>query len=487
MATDKSGRPGKPIGARTDRSSQRSSPQRRLAPGQRVGARLGARGTGAPGGVIGGGVEGAGMAGGVRFWLLEDAVRRLLPCIRPADVLLREFFRAHPELGRRDRARIAQAAFAVLRHRRRLEHLIAGGPGPRERLLALLALCMVAGEKACSGVVARDPDLARWFSNIAPAVDDPVRAAALAPAVRNSLPDWLHERLAAQWSGDALEALESALLAPAPLDLRVNLLKADVPAAIAALAAEDIAATAIEKVPGALRLTGHPALEHSKTFLDGWVEVQDAGSQWLVACVGAKRGETIVDFCAGAGGKTLALAAAMRGGGQVFAIDVSEGRLAKLRPRLLRAGATNVQPMRIESEADPKLNRLSKRADRVLVDAPCSGTGTLRRNPDLKWRQSLRDVAELTVRQGAILAAAAQLVKPGGRLVYATCSLLEAENDGVARAFAEKHPDFMAVDADPGGAGLATGFPGARTLLPHLEGCDGFYAVAFQRLKPSTV
>jgi 16S rRNA (cytosine967-C5)-methyltransferase len=346
---------------------------------------------------------------------------------------------------------------------------------------------MVAGEKACSGVVARDPDLSRWFSNIAPAVDDPLRAAALAPAVRNSLPDWLHERLAAQWSGEALEALESSLLAPAPLDLRVNLLKADVPAAIAALAAEDIAATAIEKVPGALRLTGHPALEHSKTFLDGWVEVQDAGSQWLVACVGAKRGETIVDFCAGAGGKTLALAAAMRGGGQVFAIDVSEGRLAKLRPRLLRAGATNVQPMRIESEADPKLSRLSKRADRVLVDAPCSGTGTLRRNPDLKWRQSLRDVAELTVRQGAILAAAAQLVKPGGRLVYATCSLLEAENDGVARAFAEKHPDFMAVDADPGGAGLATGFPGARTLLPHLEGCDGFYAVAFQRLKPSAV
>jgi len=442
---------------------------------------------GAQGGVIGGGVAGAGMAGGVRFWLLEDAVRRLLPCIRPADVLLREFFRAHPELGRRDRARIAQAAFAALRHRRRLEHLIAGGPGPRERLLALLALCMVAGEKACAGVVARDPDLARWFSNIAPALDDPARSAALLPAVRNSLPDWLHERLAAQWSGDDLEALETALLAPAPLDLRVNALKADVPTAIAALAAEDIIATALAHVPGALRLEGHPALEHSRTFLDGWVEVQDAGSQWLVACVGARRGETIVDFCAGAGGKTLALAAAMRGGGQVFAIDVSEGRLAKLRPRLLRAGATNVQPMRIDSEVDPKLVRLARRADRVLVDAPCSGTGTLRRNPDLKWRQSPRDVAELTVRQNNILEAAAKLVKPGGRLVYATCSLLEAENDGVARVFGQAHPEFVAVDADPGGAGIATGFPGARTLLPHREGCDGFYAVAFQRLKISPV
>jgi len=434
-------------------------------------------------GVVGGGVDGAGMAGGLRFGFLEEAVRRLLPCVRPADVELRAFFRAQPLLGRRDRARVAAAAFAVLRHRRRFEHLVAGGPGPRERLLALVGLCLTAGEKACAGAVARDPDLARWMASVASSLDDAGRLAALAPAVRNSLPDWLHDRLAAQWSGAELEALEAALLTQAPLDLRVNTLKGDLDAAVAALAEEGIVAEPIARVAGALRLQGHPALELSKTFLDGRVEVQDAGSQWLVSCVGARRGETIVDFCAGAGGKTLALAAALRGGGQVFALDVSDVRLAKLRPRLLRAGATNVQPMRIDSEQDPKLVRLAGRADRVLVDAPCSGTGTLRRNPDLKWRQTPRDVAELTARQGAILAAAARLVKPGGRLVYATCSLLEVENDGVARTFLHQHPDFVAVEADPSGVGTPTGFSGARGLLPHRDQTDGFYVAAFERQK----
>ena len=421
--------------------------------------------------------------GGLIFILLIEAVKRLLPCLRPADVVLREFFRAHPVLGRKDRARIAQAAFGVLRHRRRLEHLCTGGPGARERLLGLAALRMTAGAKACAGVVAQDPDLARWLAAVGVALEDPARLPALAPAVRNSLPDWLHEKFAAQWSGDELEALEASLLEPAPLDLRVNTLKGDLPAVLDALAQEGFGVAALPMVAGALRVQGHPALERSKTFLDGLVEVQDAGSQWLVSCVGARRGETIVDFCAGAGGKTLALAAAMRGTGQVFAVDVSAARLAKLRPRLVRAGATNVQPMLIESEDDPRLLRLKGRADRVLVDAPCSGTGTLRRNPDLKWRQTPRDLIELTARQLDILSAAARLVKPGGRLFYATCSLIDAENDGVAMIFAQRHPEFMPIDPDPAGLGVQTGFPGARALWPQRTACDGFYVAAFERAR----
>jgi 16S rRNA (cytosine967-C5)-methyltransferase len=190
----------------------------------------------------------------------------------------------------------------------------------------------------------------------------------------------------------------------------------------------------------------------------------------------------VVDFCAGAGGKTLMLGALMKNTGRLYALDVSDKRLAKMKPRLSRSGLSNVHPVRIEHERDQKVKRLAGKVDRVLVDAPCSGLGTLRRNPDLKWRQSEASVIELAAKQGAILAAAARLLKPGGRLVYATCSLLTAENDAVVSAFLAAHPDFALLPADAILARQGIEVPGDMLrLLPHQNDTDGFFAAVLER------
>src|SRR5574343_1082384 len=215
----------------------------------------------------------------------------------------------------------------------------------------------------------------------------------------------------------------------APLDLRVNTLKTNREALLEKLAADGIAAEAAPLSPMAIRLRDKPALAKTALFLEGAYEVQDEGSQLLGYLVEPKRGEMVVDFCAGAGGKTLLLGALMRNTGRLYAFDVSDKRLTNLKPRLARSGLSNVHPVVIASENDPRVKRLAGKLDRVLVAAPCSGLGTLRRNPDLKWRQSEKAVAELVAKQTAILDSAARLVKSGGRLVYATCSVLPQENE----------------------------------------------------------
>lgn len=388
----------------------------------------------------------------------ELALVEALRFLQPADLVLRRFFAAHREMGRRDRAELAELVFDVLRNRRLYASLAqsAGGSLPA-RMLAL------SRERAR------------------------IRTEGLAPEIRLSLPDWLYQRLAARMPKAELESLGAALLKPAPLDLRANLLKGDRDAALAALRAEGVDCEPSTIAPQGIRVAGKPALERTRAFNDGLVEVQDCGSQLIALLCAPRRGQTVVDFCAGAGGKTLALAALLRGTGQVFACDVSVGRLQRMRPRLARSGASNVQPYGIDSELDPKLERLAGRADVVLVDAPCSGTGTLRRNPDLKWRMDDSGVAELTVRQGAILAAAARLVRPGGALVYATCSLLDEENDAVRRAFEATHPDWT---VEPAGAVLSRqGVPASAVapdaecleLRPDRHDTDAFYAVRWKR------
>jgi 16S rRNA (cytosine967-C5)-methyltransferase len=234
----------------------------------------------------------------------------------------------------------------------------------------------------------------------------------------------------------------AALNSPAPLDLRVNTIKADRDDVLAALERDGLPATAMPYSPLGLRLQGKPALQKHPRFLDGSFEVQDEGSQLLGQLLAPRRGEMVCDFCAGAGGKTLLLGAMMHSTGRLYAFDVSEKRLAKLKPRLARSGLSNVQGLLIAHERDTKVKRLAGKFDRVLVDAPCSGLGTLRRNPDLKWRQTPESVAELTAKQAAILAAAASLVKTGGRLVYATCSLLTEENEDHRRGLPGRHGDF---------------------------------------------
>ncbi len=359
----------------------------------------------------------AAAAGGANLdgSLVAEAIAEVLRLELPADVAVRGFMRRHPSLGRRDRAEIAETVFDVLRNRRRYAHLAQSGQGVFERRLALISLAVRQAwpnPGSRSPLPRPNPAEQMWLDRWASA--DPLLGGApnsrqtdpvMALALGASLPDWAATRLVAQFGIDEARTIAMAMLKPARLQLRVNTLRADTEAALATLAADGIVGRAFKGVPGAIELDGHPALEKSVGFTGGQVEVQDVGSQLLAMLVGARRGQTLIDLCAGAGGKTLALAAAMRSLGQIFACDVSADRLRRLRPRLQRSGVTNVQPFAIDSLADRKLSRLAGRADAVLVDAPCTGSGTWRRNPDLKWRIGPIDLERLVGEQRAILSA----------------------------------------------------------------------------------
>lgn len=392
----------------------------------------------------------------------------------PADSVLSRWFRENPKAGSQDRAFIAESVFGVLRRLRSLRELGAGS-SPRRLILAfwlryqglkLDALLPYAKEDADWLTETRGKDSSAW-----------------PPAVKAEWPDWLWERLARQYAEDELLELARALHNPAPLDLRVNTLKNKREAVLNHFDYQGISASATPYSPLGIRLQDKPALNKHELFLDGSLEVQDEGSQLLGLLTAPRRGEMVVDFCAGAGGKTLLLGSLMASTGRLYAFDVSEKRLANFKPRLKRSGLSNVHPVLIAHEGDAKVKRLAGKIDRVLVDAPCSGLGTLRRNPDLKWRQTPESVAELLAKQASILAAAARLVKVGGRLVYATCSLLAEENQEQAEAFLAQHPGFVRIDAGEElqrlGIPLNTG-PWLE-LNPAKHGSDGFFAALFER------
>ena len=410
------------------------------------------------------------------FIQATQALSAVLAFDFPADAVLSRHFRDNRELGHRDRGFIAEAVYGVLRRLRWLRRLAGEEATPRMLLLAWFARGEGWPMRNFEGLVsATERD---WVASIKAA--DPGE---LTLAERADLPDWLAERLLAQMDEADVLALAHGLNRAAPLDLRVNLLKADRDAVLARLREDGIGAEAGTLSPQAIRLAGKPALQKHPLFLDGSFEVQDEGSQLLGLLVQPKRGELVVDFCAGAGGKTLQLGAMMRSTGRLYAFDVSEKRLAKLKPRMARAGLSNVHPVLIAHESDAKVKRLAGKADRVLVDAPCTGLGTLRRNPDLKWRQSPAAVEEMVAKQGAILAAAARLVRPGGRLVYATCSPLAEENDAIVDAFLAAHPEFRSLSAqeilDKQGVSLETGE--RLRMLPHVHDTDGFFAAVMER------
>lgn len=406
----------------------------------------------------------------------ETLLAQLLEFSGPADAAVSRYFRANKGLGREDRAFVAETVYAVLRRLRSLE-AAAGSREPRALCLAALARLRGLSGRALA-------DLLRPGEEQLVARIKQARTETFAAAVQADLPDWMWQSLCAERGEDEAMRIARSFFEQAPLDLRVNLARISRDEALARLGRDGIGGAPTPHSPAGIRLEGKPAINRHPLFEEGLVEVQDEGSQLLAYLLAPRRGEMVADFCAGAGGKSLALAMLMRGAGRVYAMDVSAKRLAALAPRAARAGVTNIHPLVLADEGDLRARRLAGKLDRVLVDAPCTGSGTLRRNPDLKWRHSPQAVAELAAKQFRILTAAARLVKPGGRLVYATCSLLAAENEEVAARFGESvKSDFTLV---PCGAALAEQRialdAGERLRLwPHRHGTDAFFAAAFVR------
>jgi 16S rRNA (cytosine967-C5)-methyltransferase len=407
----------------------------------------------------------------------EEVLREVLRFTGPADAILSRYFREHPKLGTRERNAVAEGVYGVLRNKLAYASFAESGYGPAMRRLTLLSLADAVGIDALGGL---SEDEGAWLQRIAQ-----IDRTTLPLALRVNLPAWLYDKLVARDGEAATLQLAEALNRPAPLDLRVNALKAKRDDVIAELATAPILCEPTPYASLGIRIMKKPALQNLPLFKDGAIEVQDEGSQLLAQIVAAKRGEMVVDFCAGAGGKTLALGAAMRNTGRLYAFDVSEKRLAKLKPRLARSGLSNVHPVVIAHENDAKVKRLASKIDRVLVDAPCSGLGTLRRNPDMKWRQTPESVAELNAKQTAILSSAARLLKPGGRLVYATCSLLDEENEAIATQFLATHDDFALVPMKDIllDEKIALDMQDYLKLAPHIHQTDGFFAAVFERKK----
>lgn len=413
-----------------------------------------------------------------QFNTLVEALTVVLPLTSPADVQLKRFFREHAKLGIRDRALIAETVYAVLRHRRAIESIATDGV-PRK--MALLALTRFQGISARELMTVLKKSESTWLGEAKshPSANPPLGIAA-------ELPDWVIARLKVFMSDKEIVALGRSMMNPAPLDLRVNAAKGKRDAIMGQLQKGGMVCTATPFSPIGIRLETKISLAQHPAFLEGFVEVQDEGSQLLGLLMEAKRSEMVVDFCAGAGGKSLLLGAAMASTGRVYAFDVSEKRLTNLGPRLKRSGLSNITPQKIDSENDARIKRLAGKIDRVLVDAPCTGLGTLRRNPDLKWRQTDQGVKELNVKQAAILKSASRLVKAGGRLVYATCSFLPEENEQIVTEFLTAHTNFKLVPASTVITRLKIPLKDMGEyfrLSPQQHGTDGFFAAVMERHK----
>ncbi|MCA8934239.1 MAG: RsmB/NOP family class I SAM-dependent RNA methyltransferase [Rhodospirillaceae bacterium] len=367
---------------------------------------------------------------------------------RPADTVVSGYVRSHRYMGSTDRRAITDGVFALLRHHARLGWWLerTGWPedAARGRVAAFLRLVegLPADEVAAlfsgegHGPAALSDAERACLDALPAAIDD---APDMPAAVRLECPDWAADLV------DTPDEL-AALLAPAPTDLRVNERVASRSDVLHRLRSDGIKATATPYSPLGIRLADRVPLAGHKLFKAGAVEVQDEGSQIVALMTDAQPGMQVADFCAGAGGKSLGLPARMAGRGRVVACDISEQRLAQARERMKRARLDNIEPHLLADERDRWVARQKGKFDRVLVDAPCSGTGAWRRNPDARWRGV--DLAALTDLQDRILGAASRLVKPGGWLVYATCSLLDAENRQRIDRFLTSHPDFNPLPAE---------------------------------------
>ncbi len=433
-----------------------------------------------------------------------ELTEALLPLDRPADQVVAAFLRARRYIGGGDRRRILEIAYNILRIRAKLHWWFEQAgygpeePEPRARALVIAYLALVDGwnpDQLAGSFDGQRHNPARLTDgerSFAKALSGQMLEQEAQPLpVLFEVPDWLwgsFETIFEDYIGEELEAL----LYEAPVDLRVNRGKATREQAAAALKAEEIETEPTFMSPMGLRVSeGRAPVSATKAFREGLVEVQDEGSQLIALMVGAKPGMRVVDFCAGAGGKTLALAAEMDNKGQLLALDVLKGRLDRAQTRIRRAGFHNIERKLLKDQRDPWLKRRKGKFDRVLVDAPCSGVGAWRRNPDARWRLGQEELERLTALQADILDSAQRLVAPGGRLLYATCSLLPEENEEQVSAFLAQHPDFYLLPAEQVWAealGAETPFAGdpdelTLTLTPARHGTDGFFMAVMERSK----
>jgi len=436
----------------------------------------------------------SGAGGGARSALAQPEVlnnrveqvtavlKNMLRWQLPSDQVLSQFFKENRNLGSRDRAQVAQAAFHVLRNLRRFRREAQSAPVSLEQALAVRGLAATLDQEAKQKWLT--PEHLEWVSHC-----EQIPTDTMPFEVQYSLPDWIAQVVQEM---PQAQSFAQALLESAPLDLRANTLKISRSDALAEMATllegSPFEAVATPYAANGIRLNGHPPLNRWALFEKGFIEVQDEGSQLLAELVAPRRGEMVVDFCAGAGGKTLALAAMMKSAGRLYAFDISSARLARAKPRFARSGLSNVYPVTIRGEHDDRVARLAAKAHRVLVDAPCTGLGTLRRNPDLKWRQTPVELARLLPQQASILQQASRLVRPGGRLVYATCSFLPEENEQQVTQFLEQNPEFLLIPATeclPAALINSVGEDGMMRLRPDLHQTDGFFAAVMQK-KPAS-
>jgi 16S rRNA (cytosine967-C5)-methyltransferase len=411
---------------------------------------------------------------------------------RPGDEVVTAYFRSRRYIGSKDRRAIAERVFAIERRRARLDWW-TGGDDKRARVIADLALsdglttdgiaALFSGEHYSPAPLTPEEEVLvqRLAGNAIETDEMPL-------GVRLETPDWLAEKLQAAWGENT--ALEMAALnQPAPLDLRVNTLKGKRDDAIARLAEDDITAQPTPLSPIGLRVESRANVMASRAYKDGLVEIQDEASQIAALLTGTKADRLTVDLCAGAGGKTLALAAMMKDGGPLIACDNEPRRFSRMNPRLQRAGVTNVTRKLIKNLDDPFLESLLERGERVLVDAPCSGAGAWRRNPNARWKLTPERLDQLIAEQRRILAAAAKIVKPGGRLIYVTCSVLTEENKAQADLFLDSEPQFRALaiadvwKATVGGTAPQpeSGTGTYLSLTPARNGTDGFFVAVFEK------
>jgi 16S rRNA (cytosine967-C5)-methyltransferase len=420
---------------------------------------------------------------------------------RPADSLIDMYFRSRKYLGSHDRRFIAETTYGTLRHLRKCEHHLTAAlarVGDNLQNDDRIILLIVAYLSFLGKNLEITPDIlltrltstqtrenvALLLTNLVKPTTISAESAIQRIGIEYSFPDWMVERFIQQYGESEAEKICSSLNEQAPLTLRVNTLKASVEQCQEELRKQGIETTRTSLSPVGLNITKRINVFSLPVFRDGWFEVQDEGSQLLPILLDPKPNAKVLDVCAGAGGKTLELAALMKNRGEIYATDINGFRLEELRKRTKRAGVQNVRVQEIEAIED-LVDRYKDFFDMVFVDAPCSGLGTIRRNPGMKWMVTEQTVNEVSEKQKAILHSSVPLVKPEGRLVYATCTLLRQENEEVIEEFLMLHPEFTIVKLDAA-IPLVQSVGGTSTdlffkLFPHIQRTDGFFCAALKK------